>query len=634
MRLSRYICFLFPAVILAACILTFSGCAPSNPFLGNEISLSQAIDISRAGHISEIAIQPRRQRMTITLVPDGDFEVKDINGNPIWLRDKTVLITNIGDLTIADLHAIGFILPDRYSIKSTPVIIWAIPLAYIFLFITGIGIYYFWIRRPATGSGNIDTSFSRSGAQLFSSDRPGVTFADIAGIDEAKEELWEVVDFLKNTAKFHTIGARIPKGVLLIGPPGTGKTLLARALAGEAGVPFYSISGSEFVEMFVGVGASRVRDLFAKAKQTCPCIVFIDEIDAVGYQRGRGHAGSREEEQTLNQILTEMDGFDPNTCVIVLAATNRPDILDPALLRPGRFDRRITIDLPDRNGRKEILEVHCKGKPIDTSVDLEVLAKETHGFSGADLANLVNEAAILAARREKMSIGIEEMEESLDRVLSGPQRKSRQVSAMDKKITAYHEAGHALVARFLPQADPVHKISIASRGALGGYTRLLPLEDRYIMTRSQCEATLATLLAGHIAEGIAFKEISTGPHNDIKHATSLAYRMVTEFGMSDRLPLRTFSTVDESSLPVSGDSEQKDFSEETARQIDDEVKRFMDNAQKTARTVLVKHSQRLVHLAEKLMIEEMLAGSELEKAFTEQVRNKTNKSTIGPADLK
>ncbi len=567
--------------------------------------------------------------MTITIASAGDIDIKDIHGNPVLPGDKTELVTNIGDLTVADLQEIGFTFPDEYSIKSTPAFVWIIPLIYLIVFLTGVGVYYFWVRRPATGSGNIDTSFSRSGAKLFSSDKPEVTFADVAGIDEAKEELWEVVDFLQNTVKFREIGAHIPKGVLLIGPPGTGKTLLARALAGEAGVPFYSISGSEFVEMFVGVGASRVRDLFAKAQKTCPCIVFIDEIDAIGHLRGKGHPNSREEEQTLNQILTEMDGFDPNTCVIVLAATNRPDILDPALLRPGRFDRRITVDLPDRNGRKEILQVHCKGKPIDSSVDLDVLAKETHGFSGADIANLVNEAAILAARREKTSIGIKEMEESLDRVLSGPQKKNRQVSAIDKKITAYHEAGHALVARFLPHADPVHKISIASRGALGGYTRLLPIEDRYLITRSQCEATLATLLAGHIAEALTFKEISTGPHNDIKHATSLAYRMVTEFGMSDKLPLRTFTVIDETSSQAFAGFEQKDYSEETAKQIDDEVKQFIDNAQKTARAVLVKHRQRLTHMAEKLMIEETLAGPELEKAFTETPSNKENQASAG-----
>ena len=357
------------------------------------------------------------------------------------------------------------------------------------------------------------TNFSRSKARVNTANTPTVTFADVAGVEEAKQDLQEVVDFLKNRSKFQAVGARIPKGILLIGPPGTGKTLLARAVAGEAGVPFFSISGSEFVEVFVGVGASRVRDLFEQAKQNKPAIIFIDEIDAVGRRRGSGIGGSshEEREQTLNQILTEMDGFTPNAGVIILAATNRPDVLDPALLRPGRFDRRITLDPPDMNGRLAILKVHTVGKPMDKTVDLETIAKETHGFSGADIANLVNEAAILTARRNKTTIGKDELEEAVDRIVAGPQRKSRRISPQDKKVAAYHEAGHALVARMLPNADPVQKVSIIARGGMGGYTRLLPTEERYLMTRSQFKDTLATFLGGHTSEEMIFHEVTTGP---------------------------------------------------------------------------------------------------------------------------
>ena len=398
------------------------------------------------------------------------------------------------------------------------------------------GALIIFMLRQAQGGSNQALSFGRSRARMVSGDKPTVTFGDVAGVDEAKQELQEVVEFLKYPEKFIALGARIPRGVLLVGPPGTGKTLLARAVAGEAGVPFFSISGSEFVEMFVGVGASRVRDLFDQAKRNAPCIIFVDEIDAVGRHRGSGLGGGHDErEQTLNQILVEMDGFDSSTKVIVVAATNRPDILDPALLRPGRFDRRVVLDQPDINGRKAILQVHSKGKPLESDVDLEVIAKQTPGFSGADLANVVNEGAILAARRNKKKIGLSELEEAIDRVLLGPERKSRVISMKEKEIIAYHEAGHALVARNLPKADPVHKISVVARGMAGGYTKQLPTEDRRLHSVSQLRDMLTTLMGGRAAEEIIFgkAEVTTGAQSDLEQATDIARSMVKRYAMSE-----------------------------------------------------------------------------------------------------
>jgi len=397
-------------------------------------------------------------------------------------------------------------------------------------------VFFVLILRQAQGGSSQAMSFGRSKARLVSGDKPTVTFGDVAGVDEAKQELQEIVEFLKYPEKFIALGARIPRGVLLVGPPGTGKTLMARAVAGEAGVPFFAISGSEFVEMFVGVGASRVRDLFDQAKRNAPCIIFVDEIDAVGRHRGSGLGGGHDErEQTLNQILVEMDGFDSSTKVIVIAATNRPDILDPALLRPGRFDRRVILDQPDVNGRKAILNVHSKGKPMDPTVDLEVIAKQTPGFSGADLANLVNEAAILAARRNKKKIDLSELEESIDRVLLGPERRSRVISQKEKGIIAYHEAGHALVARSLPNADPVHKISVVARGMAGGYTKQLPAEDRRLHSINQLRDIMTTLLGGRAAEELIFgkAEVTTGAQSDLEHVTDVARGMVKRFGMSE-----------------------------------------------------------------------------------------------------
>src|SRR5215207_8448248 len=408
------------------------------------------------------------------------------------------------------------------------------------------GALLLFMMRQAQGSNNQALSFGKSRARMFMGNKPTITFADVAGVEEAKQELAEVVEFLKYPEKFAALGARIPKGVLLVGPPGTGKTYLSRAVAGEAGVPFFSISGSEFVEMFVGVGASRVRDLFDQAKRNAPCIIFVDEIDAVGRQRGAGLGGSHDErEQTLNQILVEMDGFDSNSNVIVIAATNRPDVLDPALLRPGRFDRQVILDRPDMKGRLEILKVHIKGKPLDKAIELQFVARQSPGFSGADLANLVNEGAILAARRNKKTIGMEELEEAIDRVIAGPERKSRVISEKEKRITAYHEVGHAVVQRILPKCDPVQKVTIISRGMALGYTMALPTEDRYLQSKTEFEDKIAGLLAGNVAERLVFGDTTTGASNDIEKATDLARRMVTEFGMSDRLGPLSFGKRDE-----------------------------------------------------------------------------------------
>ena len=496
---------------------------------------------------------------------------------------------------------------------------WGILLTTLLPLLFFIGLIWFIFSR-ARGAGNQALSFGRSKARLFPSTQPVVTFDDVAGIDEPKQELQEVVEFLKTPEKFVALGARIPRGVLLVGAPGTGKTLLSRAVAGEAGVPFFSISGSEFVEMFVGVGASRVRDLFEQAKRNSPCIIFIDEIDAVGRHRGAGVGGGHDErEQTLNQILVEMDGFDSSTNVIVLSATNRPDILDPALLRPGRFDRQVVIDRPDIKGRKAILEVHSKDKPLDESASLETVAKQTPGFSGADLANLVNEAAILTARRGKKTISLLELEESIDRVIAGPEKRSRIISPDEKEITAHHEAGHALVARMLPNADPVHKVSIIARGMMGGYTRLLPTEDRYLWTRSQFNDMLATMLAGHGAEDLIFGEMTTGSESDIEQATKIARKMVMEYGMSEKLGPRTFGRREELVFLGREISEQKDYSEKTAEEIDDEVQGLIQHAYVVAKEILTQNRAKLVQLAEALIANETIEGQDLEELFNKPV---------------
>jgi len=477
-----------------------------------------------------------------------------------------------------------------------------------------IGAFMWWVLRQTQSGNNQAISFGRSRARLIAGDKPAITFADVAGVDEAKQELSEIVEFLKYPEKFVALGARIPKGVLLVGPPGTGKTLLSKAVAGEAGVPFFSISGSEFVEMFVGVGASRVRDLFDQAKKNSPCIVFVDEIDAVGRQRGAGLGGGHDErEQTLNQLLVEMDGFDTNTHVIVIAATNRPDVLDPALLRPGRFDRHVTLDRPDIKGRRSILDVHARNKPLDSTVDLDVLARQTPGFSGADLANLINEAAILAARANKKVIGMDELEEAIARVIAGPERKSRRISDKEKEIIAYHETGHALVMKALPHADPVHKISIISRGMALGWTLSLPEEDKYLVSRDELMDQIAGIMGGRVAEELVFHDITSGAENDIQKATQIARRMVTQWGMSDKLGAVQMGHREELVFLGRDLGEQRTYSEEVAAIIDEEVRNIVDHGYQTAKGILSTSRSKMDAVVERLKLVETIDGKELDE---------------------
>ena len=560
-------------------------------------------------------IERAKQGQIDTILQDGD--------NLEGLKDSKITITSafVGgtDDLRNYLEARGVILGAegiKVDVKPSGFDWGTIALTVILPIVLLGALFYFLFFRAARGAGTQAFNFSKSRARLTLDKRPDVTFADVAGTDEAKEEVQEVVEFLKSPQKFQALGGRIPRGVLLVGPPGTGKTLLAKAIAGEAKVPFFSISGSEFVEMFVGVGAARVRDLFDQAKRNAPCLLFVDEIDAVGRHRGAGLGGGHDErEQTLNQILAEMDGFDTNTNIIVIAATNRPDILDPALLRPGRFDRHIVIDLPDMKGRKAILEVHAKGKPLAKGVNLETVAKETPGFSGADLANLINEAAILAARRNRQDITLKELEDAADRTIAGPEKKSRVISPKEKEIIAYHESGHALTARMLPNADPVHKISIVARGVLGGWTRFLPTEDRHLWTKAQFDDRLAVSLGGRVAEEITFGEMTTGAQNDLEQATKLARKMVTEYGMSEKLGPRTFGQRQELVFLGREISEQKDYSDKIAQEIDEEVHNIIQRAYDTAKKVLTKNKGKLKLLAEELIARETLDEPELDKIF-------------------
>jgi cell division protease FtsH len=578
-------------------------------FLGNKPSNSQTIDISqvvamvRDGEVKSISVSGDN----LTVIPnDGSttYKSRKESGSDIYQ------IFSDAGLTTQQLQSVSIKVDSPSKLGS-----W-LPFLLNFVPFIILGAILIFILRQAQGSNSQAMSFGKSRARMFSGNKPTVTFSDVAGVDEAKEELQEVVEFLKYPEKFVSLGARIPHGVLLVGPPGTGKTLLGKAVAGEAGVPFFSISGSEFVEMFVGVGASRVRDLFDQAKRNAPCIVFVDEIDAVGRQRGAGLGGSHDErEQTLNQILVEMDGFDTNTNIIVLAATNRPDILDPALLRPGRFDRHVILDRPDIKGRKAILEVHVRGKPLDKDVQLTDLAKQTPGFSGADLANLVNEAALLAARRNKKRLGMAEFNEAVDRVIAGPERKSRVISPKEKEIIAYHEAGHALVARMLPNADPVYKVTIVSRGMAGGFTRFLPEEDRHLKTRSQFQDTLASSLGGHVAEEIVLGEMTTGPQSDIESATKIARQMVMQWGMSERLGPRTFGRKEELVFLGREIAEQRNYSEKVAEEIDEEVRRIIDHAYQVAKKILLENRGKLDQIAHRLIEVETLEGEELQRVF-------------------
>jgi cell division protease FtsH len=508
--------------------------------------------------------------------------------------------------------------PERIKFEVKAPSAWlgiATALGYFIPFILLAGVFWF-VFRQAQGSNNAAMSFGKSRARMFTGDHPTVTFEDIAGIEEAKEELEEVVEFLQEPEKFISLGARIPKGVLLVGPPGTGKTLLAKAVSGEAGVPFFSISGSEFVEMFVGVGASRVRDLFEQAKRHSPCIVFVDEIDAVGRQRGAGLGGSHDErEQTLNQMLVEMDGFDTDTNVIIVAATNRPDILDPALLRPGRFDRRVMLHPPDMRGREAILRVHVKGKPLAPEVDLAVLARATPGFVGADIENLVNEGAILAARRDKKAIGQNDLEEAIERVIAGPERKSRLINEEEKRIIAYHEAGHAVVANAIPEADLVHKVSITSRGMAGGYTILLPEDDRTLKSRKKLYADMVGLLGGRAAESIVFDDITSGASNDLERVTRMARTMVTRLGMSTELGPMVYGKKEELIFLGREISEQRDYSEDVARQIDKEVRKLVSEAYEHSKSVIIQYRDKLDSVALRLLEIESITREEFEEIF-------------------
>ncbi len=479
-----------------------------------------------------------------------------------------------------------------------------------------VGLWIFMLRQAQSGS-NQAMSFGKSRAKMMVENKTSVTFQDVAGIEEAKSELQEIVEFLKNPEKFQALGARIPKGVLLVGGPGTGKTLLAKAIAGEAGVPFFSISGSDFVEMFVGVGASRVRDLFDQAKKHSPCIVFVDEIDAVGRQRGAGLGGGHDErEQTLNQLLVEMDGFEPNQSVIVIAATNRPDILDSALMRPGRFDRQIVVDPPDLNGREAILKVHVKNKPLAEGVDLKVLARRTPGFSGADLMNMANEAALIAARNNRKEVIMEDFEQAIDRVIAGPERKSRIISDKEKEIIAYHEVGHALVSKVLPHADPLHKVTIVSRGMALGLTMTIPEEDRVLTSRAQLIDRITMMLGGQVAESLIFNEITTGASNDLERATDLARRMVTEWGMSETLGPLTFGKRQAHVFLGRDFGEDRNYSDAVASMIDTEVRRIVEDCYARAREILSTHKDKLVAISQELIKRETMDADEFDKIFT------------------
>jgi cell division protease FtsH len=540
---------------------------------------------------------------------------------PVTVKTKDLVVT--GKLTTGDSFEVGF--TQAYNMEEFLLAnnvefntdiqessIW-VSLLSTFAPILLMIVFFLFLMNQMQGGGSKVMSFGKSRAKRMAVDQPKITFKDVAGVDEAVEELDEIKEFLENPKRFQSLGARIPKGVLLFGPPGTGKTLLARAVAGEAGVPFFSISGSDFVEMFVGVGASRVRDLFDQAKQNQPCIIFIDEIDAVGRHRGAGLGGGHDErEQTLNQLLVEMDGFEANESIIIMAATNRPDILDPALLRPGRFDRQIIVDRPDREGRKAILAVHAKGKPLAPGVELDILAAQTPGFTGADLANLVNEAALLAARRRKRVIEMEELDEAVLRVIAGPEKKSRILSEEEKLITAYHEMGHALVAHYLPNADPVHKISIISRGQALGYTITLPTEDKFMVKKKEIIDKLSHMLAGRVAEEIRFDDITTGAANDLQRATETARRMITQYGMSENLGPLTFGHDPAQPFVGRDYGMGQEYSDETAEKIDAEIRRVVDEAYDTASRILGEHREELDKLSLLLIEQETIDREEFE----------------------
>ncbi|NDU76346.1 ATP-dependent zinc metalloprotease FtsH [Actinomadura sp. DSM 109109] len=581
--------------------LVMWGVNPGRSF--EKVDTSKVVQEINAGQVKSAKIIDKDQRIELTLTNGKQQQASWVEGQGLQLQNQLQNQANAGKL------------PGGYNV-DVPKQSFFLNLLFSLLPIVVIVLIFLFIMNQMQGGGSRVMNFGKSKAKLITKDTPKTTFADVAGADEALEELEEIKDFLQNPAKFQSIGAKIPKGVLLYGPPGTGKTLLARAVAGEAGVPFYSISGSDFVEMFVGVGASRVRDLFEQAKTNAPSIIFIDEIDAVGRHRGAGLGGGHDErEQTLNQLLVEMDGFDVKGGVILIAATNRPDILDPALLRPGRFDRQVTVDRPDLEGRKGILRVHGRGKPFAQDVDLDVIARRTPGFTGADLANVINEAALLTARFDRKLIDMDTLEESIDRVMAGPERKTRVMSEKEKKIIAYHEGGHALVAHALPNSDPVHKVTILPRGRALGYTMTLPMEDKFLTTRSEMTDQLAMLLGGRTAEELVFHEPTTGAANDIEKASSIARNMVTEYGMSERLGARKFGTGQGEVFLGRDMGHERDYSEDIASAIDDEVRRYIEAAHDTAWEILVEYRDVLDELVVNLMEKETLSKQQVLEIF-------------------
>jgi cell division protease FtsH len=593
--------FVYLLILVASIALFYSFLTPADS--SREIAISRVAELVRQGNVERLAVA-NDGIITISVREDGRTVKYSSRKEPNIGIGETLISLGV---TPDQLETVDELVAVRPSIWEN----WGIVLIQVVPLVL-IGLFLMFMLRQAQSGNNQALSFGKSRARMFTGDRPSSTFDDVAGADEAKQELEEVVEFLKEPERFTALGARIPKGVLLVGPPGTGKTLLARAVAGEAGVPFFSISGSEFVEMFVGVGASRVRDLFDQAKRNSPCIVFVDEIDAVGRHRGAGLGGSHDErEQTLNQILVEMDGFDTDTKVIIVAATNRPDILDPALLRPGRFDRRVVLDRPDRKGREEILKVHVRGKPLAPEVELDTIAKQTPGFTGADIENLVNEAAILAARGNKRSIGMPDFQEAVERVIAGPERRSRIITDREKRIIAYHEAGHAIVQHMLEHTDPVHKVSIVSRGMLGGYTMTLPEDDRTLYSKSKFEDELAAMLGGRVSEQTVFGDVTTGASNDLQRVTKIARSMVTEYGMSEALGPRTFGQKDELIFLGREIAEQRDYSEEVATQIDREIKAIVDRAYARAREVIETYRDKLDRVAELLIEKETIDHADL-----------------------
>ena len=596
---SSIVYFLLIIGIISLVIYAFSGERASSDLM----SVNELAESIKSHRVKSLTIDDNQ--VTVRFNDTRNSAKTYIETNATLLDQLSILGVESSDLSTKNVSI---------EVKQSSPFMTALSLLISFLPIILFGAFMLFFFRQQGGGGG-PMSFGKSHAKMLKGDRPTVTFADVAGIEESKAELAEVVEFLKEPQKFTSLGARIPKGVLLVGSPGTGKTLLAKAVSGEAGVPFFSISGSEFVEMFVGVGASRVRDLFDQARKNSPCIIFIDEIDAVGRQRGAGLGGSHDErEQTLNQMLVEMDGFGTDTNVIVIAATNRPDILDPALLRPGRFDRQVVIDRPDVRGRELILGVHTKGKPIEPDVDLSKIARGTTGFVGADLENLVNEAAILAARRNKHSIGNAEFEEAVEKVMMGPEKKSRVISRSERRIIAYHEAGHAVIMNVLPECDPVHRITIIGRGAAGGYTMHLPSEDRVLNSKKQLLAEMVSLMGGRAAEELKFDDITSGASNDIERCSQLARSMVTQLGMSKLGPM-AYGKKDEMVFLGREISEQRNYSESVAESIDVEVKRMVQEAYETAKDILQKYDEKLVLVAEKLLEVESLSQAEFEELF-------------------